>query len=384
MYQRAPKSPETVSTSSHPELSFAEQQRLAKRHKLLATIALILTPPAALSTYHATDVSINIAREKAAIISIETQPPTGLEYGGPTATFVDGYGSMNATYLARKFGTAVQRITEGPVQSVNFSDAPIDAGALAKRIVMNATIHETDKKSFYGFSAGGILATEAAEKIITDETNQVQVETLLLAATPSGPESLREGQVENIQALNFLVDSVPEGAHSSMVTMAIKMAADHDQYANGGPAAFFKVWQSNLKEIKERSEPGARQLDDQTVAIMNANFEQYFANIAGMRGKKQMPVVVYLAAADPNADTTVDNDEASKRICEAARKHGIRCVILKVPGAVHSIYAIDPASYEQALLDGKRIIDPLVTEERISYMNAQLPATPYITSYRPQ
>lgn len=384
MYQRAPKSPETVNRPSRPEeLTFAEQQRFEKQRKLFATTAFLLLPAAPLAHY-AIDTSINKEREQAATIQIETNLP-GLN-NDPTVstTFIDGYGSMNATYLANKFGAAIQQLHDGPVQSANFSDAPIDAGNLATSTIEKANDTAIYHDVLFGFSAGGILAAEAAEKIVTNEDASLTIDAIYLAATPTGPESLREGQIENIEALNYIADTIPEARYSSSVRFLISMLSDVDQYKDGGIEAFAGVWRSNLEELQKRSEPGVRQLDDQTLAIMNADLSKNFEAIASQRGKKQMPVVVYLAAEDPDSDRTVDTKKASEITCEAAHAHGLTCIILKVPNAVHSVYAIDAATYESVLVEAKPYITSLIEKERLRYEAAQEPSYPYTTLYHPQ
>lgn len=384
MYQRAPKSPETVNRPSRPEEpTFAEQQRFEKRRKLLATTALLLVPVSTLAHY-AIDTSINREREQAATISIETNLPGLSDYPTASTTFIDGYGSMNATYLAGKFGAAIQQIHNGPVQSANFSDAPIDAENLAKSTVEKATLTNIDHAVLFGFSAGGILAAEAAEKIVTDEASKLDIDVIYLAATPTGPESLREGQIENIEALNYIADTIPGARYSSAVRFLISMVSDVDQYKDGGVEAFIDVWRSNLEELQKRSEPGVRQLDDQTLAIMNADLNKNFEAIATQRGKKQMPVIVYLAAADPTSDRTVDTEKASEITCEAARAHGFSCTVLKVPNAVHSVYAINAETYQSVLSEAKPLIESMVAKERLRYEAAQEPSSPYTILYRPQ
>lgn len=383
MYQRAPKSSETVLQPSRPELSFSEQQRFEKRRKWLAATALLLVPTTTIAHY-SIDTAINREREQAASIRIETNMPALDGSFDASTTFINGYGSMNATYIANKFGSAIQQIHEGPVQSANFSDAPIDAQNLADSIIENAKITATNTAALFGFSAGGILATEAAEKIITDETSPVEVEAIYLAATPTGPESLREGQIENIETLNFIADTIPGARYSSSVRFLISMVSDVDQYKDGGVLAFASTWKSNLEELEKRSEPGVRQLDDQTLAIMNADLKKNFESIAAQRGKKQMPVIVYLAAEDPTSDKTVDTEKASIIVCDAARSAGLICTVRKVPNAVHSVYAIDSATYQTVLADAQPLIDSLIEKERLRYEAAQNPSYSYSTLYHPQ
>lgn len=383
MYQRAPKSSETVLQPSRPEFSFSEQQRFEKRRKWLATTALLLVPTATV-THYSIDTAINREREQAASIRIETNMPALDETFGVSTTFIDGYGSMNATYIANKFGPAIQQVHEGPVQSANFSDAPIDVQNLAQGTIDNAEHTNVTQATLFGFSAGGILATEAAEKMITNEDANIEVEALYLAATPTGPESLREGQIENIEALNFIADTIPGARYSSAVRFLISMVSDVDQYTDGGVPAFARVWWDNLEELEKRSEPGVRQLDDQTLAIMNADLAKNFETIASQRGKKQMPVVVYLAAEDPSADRTVDTEKASKITCDTARHAGLICTVLKIPNAVHSVYAIDAGTYQTVLADAQPLITALIEKERLRYEAAQNPEYSYSTLYHPQ
>jgi pimeloyl-ACP methyl ester carboxylesterase len=255
---------------------------------------------------------------------------------------------------------------------------------LADTIVAAESNRQTSETNLFGFSAGGILAIEAAEKIITDNDTSLHVDTIYLAATPSGPESLREGQVENIEALNFVADVIPGARYSSSVRFLISMVSDVDQYAGKGIAAFQRVWASNVEEIRERSEPGVRQLDDQTLAIMNADIPKSLKHISEQRGIKQMPVLVYLAAEDPTADTTVDNNAASEAICSAANEVGIACKVVKVPGAVHSVYSVNAEAYASVLADAKDEINAMIEKERLLYDAAQSPAISFTTSIRPQ
>lgn len=370
MYSRPPKVPASEKRLQSPtELTFAEQQRAAKRVRRvtkLASAGLLIS--VAVGSYGG-DVHANQLREQAATVQLDTHDIETYNLGGSTTSFIDGYGANKATFLADKFGESIQLITEGPIRSANFSDAPIEGAHLGDAIVEDAVNNDQDSVSVFGFSTGGILATEAATEIISDTENSLAVELVILAATPSGPSSLRDGEIEKIGALNFIAD-LPGAKYSSSVRWLISMVSDVDQINN--PDDFVNVSASNWENVINHSEPGVRQLDDQALAIMNADFNHSFKKISAMRGVKQMPVIVYLAAEDPEADKTVDNEAAYKDIQKAAEDAGLRFIVIKVPGAVHSVYNTSVESYS-VLGDKKEYIQSQIEKERLYLKAAQSP-----------
>lgn len=357
MFQRAPRVPDT---DTEKTFTFAEQQRTVRHLRALNKLtAYALLPASLLTSAYWSDVGVNQERERAATIRLDDHDVDAFDTGGANTIFIDGYGSMNATYLAEKFGPAVQQVSEGTIKSANFSDAPIEASRLADSII------------------------EAAEAIITDTENNLQLETLYFAATPSGPESLREGQVEKIELLNMIADA-PGAKYSSAVRFLISMVSDYDQYAGKSFEKIVDVTLSNIEQIQYHTEPRVRQLDDQTLAIMNANLEKNFQRIGEMRGEKQMPVIVYLAAEDPTADTTVDNDAAAAAICEAAEAARLTCLKLAVPGAEHSVYNMSAEAYGDVLIAAKPRIQSLVETENDFHEAATTTRRSHPTSLLPQ
>lgn len=373
MYARAPKIPETETPLQPSEtLSFAEQQRAVKRIRRATKIAGAVLSFASLLGLYGGDVHANQQREKAATVQLDIHDITTYDLGGATTSFVDGYGAMNANYLANKFGESVQFVTEGPIRSADFSDAPIEGSHLGDVIIGEAEQSHQNKISFFGFSTGGILATESAAAIISDPENTIAVEAIFMAATPSGPKSLRDGEIEKIDLLNVIAD-IPGAKYSSGVRWLISMVSDYEQIEPGNVGDFLKVSSENWESTVTHSEPAVRQLDDQALAIMNANFSHSFNKISEMRGIKQMPVIIYLAAEDPDADNTVDNEIAYAEIQAAAQKAGLTFLVYKVPGAVHSVYNTPVESYQSVLSKAKEEIQFMIEKERLLLEVAQLP-----------
>jgi hypothetical protein len=380
MYQRAPRTPETNRISDTAELTFAEQQRLAHRLRRGAKLAGVCLAATALVSHYSIDVTINRAHEEAASIQI-TEHKTDENATNELATiFSDGYGSMNATVLARKFGSVVQNVDGGLVKSADFGDAPISIRNLAQEVIEDANEDGSTVRNFFGFSAGGLINLEAASTIINDPDSNLRIKTIYLAGTPNGPESLAPDQVENIALLNFLAEQ-GDNEYSSVLRFGISMASDYEQYEGKGITGFFDTWNSNMEQIRNRSEPGVRQLDDQALLIMNADVSKTLEEIGSMRGQKQMPVIVYLAGTN---DTTVDNDTASESICKAAEEAGIQCLILVVPGAIHSVYNTNVDTYREVLIEAKDDIQALVESEDRYLEHATLARQPYPTSFDPQ
>lgn len=371
MYLHAPEIPKAASPPETAEtLSFAEQRRAIKKIKRVTKVTgAVLSLCVAVGAY-AGDVHANQLREQAATVQLDVHDIETYNLGGATTSFIDGYGAMNANFLANKFGEAVQLVTEGPIRSADFSDAPIEGSHLGDTIVEDANNSNQKRVSIFGFSTGGILATESATEIITDTENDLAVEVIFMAATPSGPQSLRDGEIEKIDILNFVAD-FPGAKYSSCVRWLISMASDYEQIDTGNPSDFFAVSAENWQSVANHSEPGVRQLDDQALAIMNADFSANFNKISEMRGIKQMPVIVYFAAEDPDADTTVDNEAAYQEIREAALKAGLIFLVYKVPGAVHSVYNTSVESYQTVLAKAKDEIQSMVEKERLLLEAAQ-------------
>lgn len=371
MYLRAPRIPEaTPPLQASETLSFAEQQRAIKRIRRVTKVTGAVVSLCVAVTAYAGDVHANQLREQAATVKLDAHDIETFDIGGATTSFVDGYGAMNANYLANKFGESVQFVTEGPIRSADFSDAPIEGSHLGDTVVEDARDTKQNRVSFFGFSTGGILATESATEIITDPENNLSVEIIFMAATPSGPQSLRDGEIEKIGALNVIAD-FPGAKNSSPVKWLISMASDYEQFNTGDPTDFFRVSAENWDSVTDHSEPGVGQLDDQALAIMNADFAHSFNEMSKMRGIKQMPVIVYLAAEDPDADTTVNNEAAYEEIRKAAEDAGIIFLVYKVPGAVHSVYNTPVESYQDVLKRAKDEIQSMVEKERLFLQAAQ-------------
>ena len=80
-----------------------------------------------------------------------------------------------------------------------------------------------------------------------------------------------------------------------------------------------------------------------------------------------MPVIVYLAAEDPSADTSVNTDKAADDTCSAAAEAGLTCLAYKVPNVVHSVYQLDATSYAAILEGAQEEIQAAIAEERTYY-----------------
>ena len=366
MYQ---KSPEKTPNVAHAQLEntqdIPEYFHSARRVRRIAKISGACLALASMGAYYGTDVVINQQRERTASIELDNRTVESADLDSTAfSVYIDGYGSMNAHLFAEKVGPLTSAITTGPYYSANFGDAPIDTDVLANKTDSTAEVNSYEYVSFNGFSAGGILAIETAKKTI--EATDLGVDAVFLTSSPSGVDSLREDRIEQLWWLNS-ISKLPGARHSSAIRWLISMVSDIDQYDTGDPTDFFKVWQENISEIQKRAEPGVAQLDDQALAIINADLSGNLEAIGALRGTKQMPVIVYLAAADPLADTSVDNTKASQDICEAAEKARLTCLVYQVPNAVHSIYHLDTESYAAILENAKEEIQTAIAGERTYY-----------------
>lgn len=380
MYQTAPKLPEVFHNPPSSELTFAEQRRLDFRMRIGARVGAVCLATASMVAHYNIDVAINRAHEDAASIQLTEHVTEEVTTANAATIYSDGYGSMNATVLARKFGSAVQQVTEGTTKSADFGDAPISIPNLAKEIIEDAAADNSTVRNFFGFSAGGLINLETVSRIIQNPDSNLRIKTMYMAGTPSGPESLAADQVENIALLNFLAEQ-GDNEYSSVLRFGISMASDYPQYEHEGIGGFIDTWISNSEQIRNRAEPGVRQLDDQALLIMNADIQKTLQEIGSMRGQKQMPVIVYLAG---DADTTVDNDIASKAVCEAAENAGIQCLILVVPGAIHSVYNTSIETYRDVLANAEGTINSLVESEDRLYEDTLLANNRYSISMSPQ
>lgn len=365
MYKKSPETPFTTKENTSAQ-DFAEHFSFARHLRVVSGIAGAALALSSVGGYYSVDVAINRDREQSATIELNNRAEASLLDPSPSAftVYVDGYGSMNANLFADKLGPLTETITNGPYYSANFGDAPIDTSLLADEVLSTAQDTHYDFVSFNGFSAGGLLAIETAEKTI--QNTNLRVDALFLTSSPSSVESLRPDRIEQLWWLNTAA-KLPGAKYSSAMRWLISMVSDVDQYATGDPADFFKVWGENASELQRRAEPGVAQLDDQALAIINANVPESLRTIGSLRGEKQMPVIIYLAAEDPSADTSVNTDKAANDTCSAAAEAGLTCLVYKVPNVVHSVYHLDVASYAGVLEDAQEEIQSAIAKERTYY-----------------
>ena len=365
MYRKAPETPFTAKEYISAQ-NFAEHFSFARRLRVASGVAGAALALTSVGGYYGIDVASNRDREQSATITLDNRAEPSLLVPNPSAftVYVDGYGSMNANLFADKLGPITSAITNGPYYSANFGDAPIDTSLLANEVLSTAQDTRYEFVSFNGFSAGGLLTIETAEKTI--QNTNLRVDALFLTSSPSSVESLRPDRIEQLWWLNTAA-KLPGAKYSSAMRWLISMASDVDQYNTGDPMDFFRVWGENSSEIQRRAEPGVAQLDDQALAIINADVPESLRTIGNLRGEKQMPVIVYLAAEDPSADTSVNTDKAADDTCSAAAEAGLTCLAYKVPNVVHSVYQLDATSYAAILEGAQEEIQAAIAEERTYY-----------------
>lgn len=366
MYRNAPEQT-TAPPMNYPRAQdFPEHFSSANRFRRIAKVASAALVVTSIGGYYGIDVYSNRQREQSASIQLTNHS----DQSNPdldTSTFsvaIDGYGSMNGTLFTQKMGPLTSNITGGPYYSADFGDAPIDATLLSEEIRATAKTADYEFVSLSGFSAGGTIALETAQKTIQD--SDLRMDAIFLTSTPSGIDSLRPDRIEQLWWLNT-ISKAPGAKYSSMVRWIISMVSDVNQYSDGTLADFIKVWNENLQEIQRRAEPGVAQLDDQALAIANADITATLRTIGAMRGNKQMPVIVYLGAKDPATDTSVATDKAAEDICTAAHNANIQCLVYTVPNAVHSVYHLDTTAYRTILEAAHDEIQSAINQERSYY-----------------
>ncbi len=366
--RNTPDMPKVVRENTTPEEAVDHkyiEKRAKRRARLVPKLAATTLLLSGLSAAYWTDVGNNMEREKAASIQLDAiGGPIDRSNDSSTTIFIDGYGSKNADFMAEKLALAPQQIIDGSTKAVNFSDAPVETSHLAQEVLSQTSEEGITHASFFGFSAGGIMEVQASREIVAN--SDLRLDVLYLTSTPFNEDSLRDERREQAAWLTFLA-GVPGAKYSNPVRWLISTLSDFEQYNTGDPGDFVKVAAGNWDEVINHKEPVVKQLDDQVLTIFNADLEGDLAAIGALRGQKQMPTVVYLAAENSELDPDVDNELASQKVCESAQAAGLTCLVYKVPTLAHSIYSLDATSIEQVLAAAKPEIMKSVEKERSLY-----------------
>lgn len=349
-----------------------EIEKLGRRaRKNLAAIALLaaLQPVVA----YASDANQGYKEANNAVVEVNFQGDPIDELSKDSALiFLNGLGTNNADVLAEHQGVAFQQLIDGRLWSVNYANAPLDHTNISDQIVERATTRGVDEVSIVGYSAGGNIGTDVAERLILESS--LQVPAIIYNMTPAGIEGVQPDQRRQLESAE-LVSRIPGASYSSYGRFAVEMYSRAGWYDDGDfPEQwhdFWETWRKTWEAIQSDALPRTGLVADQAMAIVQSDIRQSFLNIAAAPPEKLRPVIIYLKA-EPENDKVVDNELSSEEICQYADEAGLQCFVYTVSGAIHNLPQEGTEDYLRVLAEASPEIQEALGWERMRYNIANL------------
>jgi pimeloyl-ACP methyl ester carboxylesterase len=264
--------------------------------------------------------------------------------------FLNGFGTYNADMLITSIGPAVQPVIDGEEWSVSYGNAPLSIDALTNEVKALAVERGTKNVVIVGYSTGGILAIEEADKLVND-TN-LNVKAVIAISTPDGYDGIRPARQTELESVKT-VASIPYAEYSTPLRFIGEMYFRRSLYTEGNVIEnlqnFFTTTDAVNQDLANKNMPGTWLLVDQGFAIIDANLKQNITDIGNAPSTKLMPDIEYLGTAKPGYDYMVNNWVSSKSICTDALKARLSCQINNVPGAIHTRPGLTKDEYKKTM-----------------------------------
>jgi pimeloyl-ACP methyl ester carboxylesterase len=299
---------------------------------------------------------------------IQAASSVGLEFKGDAAEienshhaniFIDGFGKKNADILTHNLGEAIGSVTDGQQWSINFDDAPLRPNDIAQLIIETAHERGVDSVTLVGHSAGGNIAIQTVVDILQE--SDIAVPLIYFDLSPDGIEGLQDVQRQNLGALEWITQYVPDVEYSTPARaigeFALRLEIDHTKNLIENIENIVETAAGANSRISNGSLPGGWLMLDQVRAITDTNIEAEFSTIAGMPKDIARPTVVYLSTVKPGYDPIVDVEKSSEEIGIAAINADLPFLSYDIAGALHTKLDAARAEYLSVLSNAK---DPIL------------------------
>lgn len=296
----------------------------------------------------------------------------------PSTTFyLAGFDTRNGDTFGEQVGVAIHQILPGVDASIDYGNAPLDAEEIAKRIISYAEEAGLSNISIAGNSLGGKVAAKVVEYIVLN--SYLEVAAVITNATPADSDDLRPKTQNDLATMMGVFENLKgvDAKHSTFARYALTLAQEHENFVNTNsgifdPGAFWEVSGKTWERINENRVPGMWLTIDQALAITDIDLEEIMMNIGKQRGEKRMPVFVVMRTANPDDDTVVLVEQASKKICDSAAKAGIVCTIVQVQDAIHTSYRFNTQIFTDALAPVAEPIRSDMDQEALEFALSRL------------
>ena len=375
--QTVPSNPSIDSDST--ALNEKQERKIAKyierRSKRRARLPLKLAATAlafsSLSSAYWHDVEANRTLAAESQPEIDAIGEHSFNLPSNTSTFyLAGFDTRDGVVFGDRVGVSIQEIIPSNSESIDYGDAPLDPVEIAEQIIGHTGERNLDSIALAGNSLGGIVALEVAEYIILN--TDIEIETIILNATPDGSVGLRPGSQNGISAMIDWLKAVPGSRYSTYARYVATMGQENNSYIHSenpieAVANIVETSEYVWDVVQERRRPGMWLLVDQALAVTNANVENIITNIGTQRGERRMPVIVYLRTTNPDDDQVVRVVESSENICEYAETANLSCEIVHVDGAVHTSYEFDSEAFSAGIAQRDSSIRNEIQQEAAQY-----------------
>jgi pimeloyl-ACP methyl ester carboxylesterase len=294
--------------------------------------------------------------------------PLKAENSDNAIIFLDGFGTYNADSLIRYVGPAIQPVTDGEEWSVSYGNAPLSIDAMTNEVEALTEKRGIKNVVMVGYSTGGILAIEEADKLVND-TN-LNVKAVIAISTPNGYDGLRPARQAELEAVKT-VASIPYAEYSTPLRFGGEMYFRRSLYTTGNIyeniSNFFITANNVESDLGNKNVPGTWLLVDQGFAIINADLKKNIADIGNAPSTKLLPDIEYLGTAEPGYDYMVNNWISSKNICNYAKKVRLSCQVDNVPDAIHTRPDLSKDEYKKTIQQASAKIQSALADNKALY-----------------
>lgn len=297
------------------------------------------------------DVAQNILEEEKAQPSIEVvahaQNP---ENEDRVLIIEDGFNTINANFLSKTLGPAIQEAVDGQIWSVQSNNATTNVDALFDKAVELAESRDITSISIATYSMGDMRGTSLAEKFVKE--TDIPVENIVIISGPSGYDSLRESRKEEMGWAQTIAQWIPGSAHSTFWRGVAELWFYKDNFTKpeANPWEFITKnvprFFNTLKGIEIRfrqPHTSNNSLLMQMDAINNGKPAQRVQSLGEyeLEHDEQRTNITY--ATSSAYDAMLDDDFAATQFKEAAEKSGLNFNEYEMDGVSHGDYYVDSA-----------------------------------------
>lgn len=347
--------------SEEKELKKVEKLPRRRQQQTLGVFSTLLCMTTLLGAYNF-DADQNEQLADISEISLETIEDN---QSNTSIIFSDGFNTIDANYLAKKLGPAVQQISgeHSNIESIYTGNSGPNPEQTAERIIEYAKENNITNISLFGYSIGGISTIKTALEIIRQSTDIV-IDVIYLASTPDSIDSLRADKRELLEGITTFLASVPRSEHSSYIKFLVTLGFHKEDFMPGSDfwdsiqnfdaAEFVEQWDDAYKVVSNHERPNLSTLEQQ-INLARTNTAKDIKAIGDETTDENVPTIVYLKIDEPGSDNIVDNTAAANKYAEAAIKGGVPHVIISVQGSQHAEYYTEDSvkAYTDALVENQ-------------------------------